>query len=131
VAAGALLLTLVNLNQLYLRGFIPKDRSSQSGSAGAGLSIPEQPLLTVTRVDPKASFTPENTYFKRPSYQGLASNLPSKIPRPLPGMPADGRITRGTARTLLYSVAFAVGFLGLTETSRHHSNSAHQPCLEP
>jgi len=29
VAAGALLLTLVNLNQLYLRGFIPEGQIGQ------------------------------------------------------------------------------------------------------
>lgn len=70
VAAGAPLLTIVNLDQLYLRGFIP---AGQIGLVQLGQqarvyldTFPNQPLeATVTRVDPKASFTPENIYFKK------------------------------------------------------------------
>lgn len=71
VASGAPLLTLVNLDNLYLRGFILE---GQIGKVKLGQSarvyldsFPNQPLAaTVTRVDPKASFTPENTYPKTP-----------------------------------------------------------------
>jgi HlyD family secretion protein len=49
----------------------------------------------VTRVDPKASFTPENTYFKKDRVtQVFGVELTLKNPQGLakPGMPADGRI---------------------------------------
>lgn len=101
VAAGAPLLTLVNRNKLYLRGFIAEGQIGQvrlGQTAKVYLdSFPNRPLdATVSRIDPKASFTPENTYFKKDrvtqvfgveltlndNAQGLAKQ----------GMPADGRI---------------------------------------
>lgn len=100
VSAGEPLLTLVNLDNLYMRGFIPE---GQIGQVKVGQqarvyldSFPEQPLLAkVTRVDPKASFTPENTYFKKDRVtQVFGVELTLKNPQGLakPGMPADGRI---------------------------------------
>jgi HlyD family secretion protein len=100
VAAGAPLLTLVDLNDLYLRGFIPE---GQIGRVKLGQparvyldSFPNQPLAaTVTRVDPKASFTPENTYFKKDRVtQVFGVELTLSNPQGLakPGMPADGRV---------------------------------------
>ncbi len=101
VAAGAPLLTLVNRDHLYLRGFIPEGQIGQARVGQTALvyldSFPNQPLkATVSRVDPKASFTPENTYFQKDrmtqvfgveltlndNSQGLAKQ----------GMPSDGRI---------------------------------------
>ena len=100
VAAGAPLLTLVNLDHLYLRGFIPEGQIAQvklGQQARVYLdSFPNQPLAaSVTRVDPKASFTPENTYFKKDRVtQVFGVELTLKKPQGLakPGMPADGRI---------------------------------------
>jgi HlyD family secretion protein len=100
VAAGAPLVTLVNLDHLYLRGFIPEGQIGQvklGQQARVYLdSFPNQPLgATVTRVDPKASFTPENTYFKKDRVtQVFGVELTLKNPQGLakPGMPADGRI---------------------------------------
>lgn len=100
VAAGAPLLTLVNLNRLYLRGFIPEGKIGQVKLGQKGLvyldSFPKQPLeATVTRVDPKASFTPENIYFQKDRVtQVFGVELTLKNPQGLakPGMPADGRI---------------------------------------
>lgn len=100
VSAGAPLLTLVNLDQLYLRGFIPEGQIGQvklGQQARVYLdSFPKQPLqATVTRVDPKASFTPENTYFKKDRVtQVFGVELTLKNPQGLakPGMPADGRV---------------------------------------
>lgn len=100
VAAGAPLLTIVNLDQLYLRGFIP---AGQIGLVQLGQqarvyldTFPNQPLeATVTRVDPKASFTPENIYFKKDRVtQVFGVELSLKNPQGLakPGIPADGRI---------------------------------------
>lgn len=123
VAAGEPLLTLIDLDQLYLRGFIPE---GQIGAVKVGQqarvyldSFPEQPLLaTVTRIDPKASFTPENIYFKKDRVtQVFGVELTLKNPQGLakPGMPADGRILVPEAVqkrpvTLLPS---ALGFQGL------------------
>ncbi len=100
VSAGAPLLTLVNLDHLYLRGFIPEGQIGQVKLGAQSQvyldSFPNQPLLaTVTRVDPKASFTPENTYFKKDRVtQVFGVELTVKNPQGLakPGMPADGRI---------------------------------------
>lgn len=100
VAAGAPLLTLVNLDRLYLRGFIPEE---QIGQIKLGLkalvyldSFPKQPLeATVTRIDPKASFTPKNIYFKKDRVTqvfGIELTLKNPQGKAKPGMPADGRI---------------------------------------
>jgi HlyD family secretion protein len=100
VAAGAPLLTIVNLDNLYLRGFIPE---GEIGKVKIGQpaqvyldSFPDRPLAAiVTRVDPKASFTPENIYFKKDRVtQVFGVELTLKNPQGLakPGMPADGRI---------------------------------------
>jgi HlyD family secretion protein len=101
VSAGAPLLTLVNQQKLYLRGFVPEGQIGQvklGQQAQVYLdSFPDRPLAaTISRIDPKASFTPENTYFKKDRVtqvfgveltlndngQGWAKQ----------GMPADGRI---------------------------------------
>lgn len=100
IAAGEPLVTLVNLNNLYLRGFIPAGEIGKVKLGQPGLvyldTFPNQPLeATVTRVDPKASFTPENTYFKEDRVtQVFGVELTLNNPQGLakPGMPADGRI---------------------------------------
>ncbi|WP_223278206.1 HlyD family secretion protein [Nostoc sp. 'Peltigera membranacea cyanobiont' 232] len=101
VAAGAPLLTLVNQQKLYLRGFVEE---GQIGQVKLGQraqvyldSFPDQPLeATISRIDPKASFTPENTYFKKDRVTQvfgveltLNNNAQGKAKQ---GMPADGRI---------------------------------------
>lgn len=101
VAAGAALLTLVNRDHLYLRGFIPE---GQIGPVRVGQpalvyldSFPNQPLKAkVSRIDPKASFTPENTYFQKDRVNqvfGVELTLDNNSQRfAKQGMPADGRI---------------------------------------
>lgn len=101
VAAGAPLLTLVNQQQLYLRGFVPE---GQIGQVRLGQpakvyldSFPNQPLeATVSRIDPKASFTPENTYFQKDRVTqvfGVELTLNDNSQQlAKQGMPADGRI---------------------------------------
>ncbi|MDZ7953418.1 HlyD family secretion protein [Nostoc sp. DedQUE09] len=100
VAGGAPLLTLVNLNQLYLRGFVPASEIAKV-KLGQQAQIEldgftNQPLeATVTRVDPKASFTPENIYFQEDRVkQVFGVELTLKNPQGIakPGMPADARI---------------------------------------
>ncbi|WP_017318426.1 HlyD family secretion protein [Mastigocladopsis repens] len=100
VADGAALLTIVNLNNLYLRGFIPEGEIGKVRLGQRSLvyldAFPKQPLeATVTRVDPKASFTPENTYFKKDRVtQVFGVEVTLKNPQGFakPGMPADGQI---------------------------------------
>ncbi|HEY9880853.1 MAG TPA: HlyD family efflux transporter periplasmic adaptor subunit, partial [Leptolyngbyaceae cyanobacterium] len=69
VSPGTTLLTLINADDVYLRGFIPEQEIGQirvGQSARVYLdSHPEQPLAAKVRaVDATASFTPENVYFK-------------------------------------------------------------------
>ena len=100
VAAGAPLLTIVNTHDLYLRGFIPEGDIGKVRVGESSLvyldAFPKQPLqATVTRVDPKASFTPENTYFKKDRVTqvfGVELTLKNNQGLAKPGMPADGRI---------------------------------------
>lgn len=100
VAAGTTLVTLVNLNAVYLRGFIPE---GEIGRVRAGQtarvyldSAPDRPLeAVVSRIDPEASFTPENTYFKDDRVKqvvGVKLMLKGAAGYAKPGMPADGEV---------------------------------------
>lgn len=100
VAAGTTLVTLVNLNQVYLRGFIPEGeigrvRTGQTARVYLD-SAPDRPLeAVVSRIDPEASFTPENTYFKDDRVKqvvGVKLQLKSAAGYAKPGMPADGEV---------------------------------------
>lgn len=82
-------------------------------------SFPSQPLAaTVTRVDPKASFTPENIYFKKDRVTqvfGVELTLKDAQGQAKPGMPADGRILVPEAQAKRASTVLPskLGFLGL------------------
>jgi HlyD family secretion protein len=100
VAAGTPLVTVVDLNAVYLRGFIPE---GEIGRVRAGQtarvyldSAPGKPLeAIVSRIDPEASFTPENTYFKDDRVKqvvGVKLTLKSAGGYAKPGMPADGEV---------------------------------------
>ncbi len=118
VASGSPLLTLINLDRLYLRGFVPEGQLGQVKLGQSGRvyldSFPDQPLeATVTRIDPEASFTPENTYFQKDRVNqvfGVELTLKDPQGQAKPGMPADGRIlieTQPQSRR-----PFAAGLLG-------------------
>jgi len=104
VTTGTPIITLVDLNLVYLRGFIPE---GQIGKVKLGQpahvyldSNPRQPLdAYVSRIDPKATFTPENTYFRDDRVKqvvGVKLQLKAGFGYAKPGMPADGEIlTRG------------------------------------
>jgi HlyD family secretion protein len=100
VQAGTAIVTLLDLNKVYLRGFVPE---SQIGKVKAGQaarvfldSDANKPLdAVVGRIDPQATFTPENTYFRDDRVKqvvGMKLNLRSGIGYAKPGMPADGQI---------------------------------------
>lgn len=100
VATGKTLLTLLNPDQVYLRGFIPE---GQIGEVRVGQSAqvfldsaPNRALAArVASVDTEASFTPENIYFREDRVKqvfGVRLNLLDPAGYAKPGMPADARI---------------------------------------
>jgi len=113
VTAGPPIVTMVNLGQVYLRAFVP---GGQIGRVKIGQparvyldSAPTTPIeAAVIRIDPEASFTPENTYFREDRVQqvvGVKLLIHGALGYAKPGMPADGEIlvdgsrpARGTRR---------------------------------
>jgi HlyD family secretion protein len=100
VTAGTAIVTLLDLNKVYLRGFVPE---GQIGRVKLGQqahiyldSNPKHPLDGyVLRIDPQATFTPENTYFRDDRVKqvvGVKLQLRNGIGYAKPGMPADGEI---------------------------------------
>ena len=106
VTAGTALVTLIDLGKVYLRGFVPE---GQIGRVKLGQpahvyldSNPNQPIdAHVSRIDPQATFTPENTYFRDERVKqvvGVKLQLKGGFGFAKPGMPADGEIlTQGDA----------------------------------
>lgn len=100
VAPGAAIVTMIDLNKIYLRGFVPEGdigRVKLNQPARVYLdSSPKVPIeATVSRIDPESSFTPENTYFRDERVkQVVGVKLLIKNPNGAakPGMPADGEI---------------------------------------
>ena len=100
IAAGTTVLTVVNLSNVYLRGYIPEGEvgNIRVGQAAQVFldSAPQQSLeATVSAVDTEASFTPENIYFQEDRVtQVFGLKLSIKNPKGFakPGMPADGKI---------------------------------------
>ena len=100
VAAGKSLLSVINPNTVYLRGYIPegdigKVRVGQSAKVYLD-SFPNQPLSArVSAIDTQASFTPENTYFKKDRVKqvfGAKLSIDNPAGFAKPGMPADAEI---------------------------------------
>lgn len=100
VAIGTPIVTLVNLEAVYLRGFVPEH---EIGKVKLGQrarvyidSAPSTPIeAEVSRVDPEASFTPENTYFREDRVKqvvGVKLLIKAGAGAAKPGMPADGEI---------------------------------------
>jgi HlyD family secretion protein len=106
VQAGTAIVTLLDLSKVYLRGFVPE---GEIGKVKVGQpahvfidSNSNQPLDgSVLRIDPQATFTPENTYFRDDRVKqvvGVKVQLMQGIGFAKPGMPADGEIlTNGNA----------------------------------
>jgi HlyD family secretion protein len=100
ITAGTPIVTLIDFNQVYLRGFIPE---GEIGRVRVGQparvyldSNSKQPLeALVSRIDPQASFTPENTYFRDERVKqvvGVKLQLTNPQGFAKPGMPADGEV---------------------------------------
>ncbi|MBE7385711.1 MAG: HlyD family efflux transporter periplasmic adaptor subunit [Leptolyngbya sp. SIO1E4] len=100
VTTGHTLLSLIDLDTVYLRGFIPEGdignvRVGQAASVFLD-SAPDQPLSArVIAIDTQASFTPENIYFREDRVQqvfGVRLGIENPEGFAKPGMPADGEI---------------------------------------
>jgi HlyD family secretion protein len=100
VTPGAAIVTILNPGQVYLRAFIPEGeigrvRTGQPARVYLD-SNPKQPLdATVARIDPNASFTPENTYFRDDRVKqvvGVKLQIANPQGFAKPGMPADGEV---------------------------------------
>ena len=90
----------MNLGEVYLRAFVPEGqigRVKLNQPARVYLdSAPRQPIdAYVLRIDPQASFTPENTYFREDRVKqvvGMKLRLKGAVGFAKPGMPADGEV---------------------------------------
>jgi HlyD family secretion protein len=100
VTNGRTLLTLIDLNTVYMRGFVPegdigKVRVGQHARVYLD-SKPNQPLdAKVAAIDPQASFTPENVYFRNDRIRqvfGVKLTIGQPGGYAKPGMPADAEI---------------------------------------
>ena len=100
ITAGTAIVTLLDLSKVYLRGFVPE---GEIGKVKVGQpahvfldSNPKQPLdAYVSRIDPQATFTPENTYFRDDRVKqvvGVKLQLKSGFGYAKPGMPSDGEV---------------------------------------
>jgi HlyD family secretion protein len=100
VQAGTAIVTLLDLSKVYLRGFVPE---GQIGKVKIGQparvyldSAPDKPIdAVVQRIDPQATFTPENTYFRDDRVKqvvGVKLLLKGATGFAKPGMPSDGDI---------------------------------------
>jgi len=100
VVAGTPIVTLLNLAEVYLRAYVPEGEIGRVKVGQAARvyldSAPTKPLdAVVSRVDPRASFTPENTYFREDRVKqvvGVKLQLRVAVGFAKPGMPADGEI---------------------------------------
>jgi HlyD family secretion protein len=105
VMPGTAIITLVDLSSVYLRGFVAEGRIGEvkvGQPARVYLdSSPEEPIEAyVSRIDPEATFTPENTYFREDRVKqvvGVKVQLKGAVGFAKPGMPADGEILVGAA----------------------------------
>jgi HlyD family secretion protein len=100
LTAGTPIITLLDLRKVYLRGYIPEGQIGRVKVGQAARvyldSNPNQPLdAIVQRIDPQATFTPENTYFRDDRVKevvGVKLGLKSGFGFAKPGMPADGEV---------------------------------------
>ena len=100
LTAGTPIVTLLDLHKVYLRGYIPEGQIGRVKVGQAARvyldSNPKQPLdAYVVRIDPQATFTPENTYFRDDRVKqvvGVKLGLKGGFGYAKPGMPADGEV---------------------------------------
>ncbi len=100
IQAGTVIVTLLDLTKVYLRGFVPEGQIGRVKIGQAARvyldSKPDQPIEAyVLRIDPQATFTPENTYFRDDRVKqvvGVKLQLKGATGFAKPGMPSDAEI---------------------------------------
>lgn len=100
VVSGKTLLSIVNLKTVYLKGNVPEGNIGKVRVGQAARiyldSSPGKPLTaTVAAIDPQASFTPENIYFKDDRVKqvfGIKCKMDNSAGFVKPGMPANATL---------------------------------------
>jgi multidrug resistance efflux pump len=108
VAPGQVLLSIIDPNAIYMKGFIPEGNLSQVKIGQAAQIIldspanqPQTPAQAhvlngkVTAIDTAPSFTPQNIYFKEDRIKqvfGIKLSIDGADGSAKPGMPADAKI---------------------------------------
>lgn len=100
VVPGQVILSIINLNTVYLRAYVPE---GEVGKIRVGQSAkvfldahPDKPMDgKIIQIDPEGSFTPENIYFKNDRVKqvfGIKIGIEQPGGFAKPGMPADAQI---------------------------------------
>jgi len=100
ITAGTAVITLLDLSKVYLRGFVPegqigKVKVGQAARVYLDSNLKKPVEAYVSRIDPQATFTPENTYFRDDRVKqvvGLKLQLKGGFGFAKPGMPVDGEV---------------------------------------
>jgi HlyD family secretion protein len=100
VTAGTPIVTILDLSKVYLRGFVPEGqigmvKIGQPARVYLDSNTGQAIEAFVSRADPEATFTPENTYFREDRVKqvvGVKLQLKGAVGLAKPGMAADGEI---------------------------------------
>jgi HlyD family secretion protein len=100
VAPGRVLLSIIDPNAVYMRGFVPEGeigrvRVGQHANVFLDSAPNDAFAAHVAAIDAEASFTPENVYFKNDRVRqvfGVRIDLEHPAGFAKPGMPVDGTI---------------------------------------
>lgn len=100
VATGKTLLTVIDPKAVYLRAYVPEGELSkihvgQTARILLDTDSKQQLTATISAIDPKASFTPENIYFKKDRVRqvfGIKLTINQDREYAKPGMPAEAEI---------------------------------------
>jgi len=100
VVAGQTVLSIINLQTVYLRAYVPEGEVGKIRVGQKALvyldSAPNKGCPgTLIEIDPEASFTPENIYFRDDRVKqvfGIKIAITNPQGFPKPGMPADADI---------------------------------------
>jgi HlyD family secretion protein len=92
--------TLLDLAKVYLRGFVPEGdigrvKVGQVAHVYLDSNITQALDAYVSRIDPQATFTPENTYFRDDRVRqvvGVKLQLKGGFGYAKPGMPSEGEV---------------------------------------
>ncbi len=100
IQAGTPIVTLLDLAKVYLRGFVPEGdigrvKVGQVAHVYLDSNITQALDAYVSRIDPQATFTPENTYFRDDRVRqvvGVKLQLKGGFGYAKPGMPSEGEV---------------------------------------